>query len=102
MLMKQVLVGDIGGTHSRFALSQSGGGPHEARTFDNDEVGSLEAAIGQYLKDTGAHPTAAVLAVAAPVRGRDIAMTNREWRFNLDDLKTRFGLGRVRAINDFE
>jgi glucokinase len=44
----------------------------------------------------------AVLAVAGPITGRDIALTNRNWRFNLDELADRFGLSRIHAINDFE
>ena len=97
-----VLLGDIGGTSSRFALTGDDGRPTQVRAIDNDDVASLEAGIARYLDATGARPRAAVLAVAAAIRGPDIAMTNRAWRFHLDDLKARFGFAHIRAINDFE
>jgi glucokinase len=43
-----------------------------------------------------------VLAVAGPVEGREIVLTNRPWRFDLDHLQAEFGFTRVHAINDFE
>ncbi|MPZ59325.1 MAG: ROK family protein [Rhizobiales bacterium] len=97
-----VLLGDIGGTHSRFALLGDNGRPAEARSFQNDDVGSIQDVIAQYLQATGATPAEAVLAVAAAVTGPEIALTNRDWRFRLNDLQARFGLARIRVVNDFE
>jgi glucokinase len=97
-----VLLADIGGTHSRFALLGVDGRPAEVVSWDNDAYASLEAAIESYLAKVQARPQAAVLAVAGPVTGRDIALTNRSWRFNLDALAKRFGFSQIRAINDFE
>lgn len=97
-----VLLADIGGTHSRFALSEGGGDPVGVRAFANDEFASLEAAVDAYLRAGGSRPAEAVLAVAGPVTGPEIVLTNRSWRFHLDDLKLRFGFARVQAVNDFE
>jgi glucokinase len=97
-----VLLADIGGTYSRFALAGASGRPERIVTFANDEFSSLEAVIESYLGEFGSSPDAAVLAVAGPVSGEDIVLTNRPWRFNLTDLAARFGLGRICAINDFE
>ena len=47
-------------------------------------------------------PRGAVLAVAGPVHGDEIALTNRPWRFRLCDLSERFGLKPIHALNDFE
>jgi len=101
-MRKHVLLGDVGGTHSRFALLGDDGWPAEARAYQNDDVGSLENVIALYLIETGAKPHAAVLAVAAPVTGPEIELTNRDWRFRVDDLKKRFGLTRLCFVNDFE
>jgi len=97
-----ILLADIGGTHSRFALLGSNGRPDQVVSWDNDDYGSLEIAIAAYIARVGAKPQAAVIAAAGPVAGRDIALTNRSWQFNLDTLARRFGFSRIDAINDFE
>ena len=96
------LIADIGGTTSRFALAESGLRPRFIVTVANDAVDSLEAAIDQYLGQIAEMPASAVLAVAGPVNGDEISLTNRDWRFRLPDLRERFGFAHVRAINDFE
>jgi glucokinase len=100
--MTDVLIADVGGTNSRFALVQADGRPQHVLAYANDTTGSMEGAIGKYLADTGAHPVAAVLAVAAPIAGDTIALTNRDWHFQLTELAVRFRMKTVRAINDFE
>jgi glucokinase len=97
-----ILLADIGGTHSRFALLGANGRPDQVVSWDNDDYGSLEIAIAAYIAKVAAKPQAAVIAVAGPVAGRDIALTNRSWQFNLDMLARRFGFSRIDAINDFE
>jgi glucokinase len=97
------LLGDIGGTNSRFALNGPSGRPERVLIIENDSVVSLEAAIAHYLERTQVRPDAAVLAVAAPLDGRrDIELTNRDWRFRRRDLADRFGFSRLRLVNDFE
>ncbi|MGH6767858.1 MAG: glucokinase [Xanthobacteraceae bacterium] len=101
--MKSVLLADIGGTNSRFALKGPSGRPERTRIIENDSVANLEGAIVRYLNESGARPDAAVLAVAAPLDGRDeIELTNRAWRFRPPELARRFGFAPLRVINDFE
>jgi glucokinase len=97
-----VLLADIGGTHSRFALLASGTRPEQVVSWSNDGFDSLEAAIACYLAELGEKPKAGMFAVAGPVTGRAITLTNRNWHFNLDDLGRRFGFSHTDAINDFE
>ena len=97
-----VLLADIGGTHSRFAMLAAGGRPERVVSWSNDGFDSPEAAIAAYIADLGEKPKAAMFAVAGAVTGRTIALTNRGWHFNLDDLAKRFGLSPLDAINDFE
>lgn len=101
-MKSEVLLADIGGTHSRFAVLGSNGRPDRIVSWDNDRFGSGENAIATYLSESGGKPRAAVIAVAGPVGGRRVALTNRNWRFNLDQLAKQFGLFHVVAINDFE
>ena len=67
-----------------------------------DVVESLEVAIARYLEESGARPRAAVLAIAAPIEGDAVAMTNRAWSFRFSELASRFGWTAIRGINDFE
>jgi len=100
--MSSVLLADIGGSASRFAVCASGGRPEHVAIIDNESVSGAEAAIRRYLDDTGLAPQAAVLAVAGPVAGREIKLTNRDWRFSCDQIAEQFGFSAVHPINDFE
>jgi glucokinase len=100
--MTSVLLADIGGSTSRFAVCAPGGRPERVVLIDNDSVSGPEAAIRRYLGQTGLRPQAAVLAVAGPVGGGEIKLTNRPWRFDIDQVASQFGLAAIHAVNDFE
>jgi glucokinase len=100
--MSNVLLADIGATNCRFAVCGEDGRPDHVMKLRGDVVASLEAAIARYLDETGARPRAAVLAIAAPIDGDGVAMTNRAWSFRFSELALRFGWTAVRGINDFE
>src|SRR5262249_42174187 len=100
---RDVLLADIGGTNSRFALAGADGRPARMLIIEDDSVADLESAIIRYLHETGAQPGAAVLAVAGPLDGGDeVALTNRAWRFRRSALARRFGFAQLRVVNDFE
>jgi len=100
---RAVLLADIGGTNSRFAVPAADGRPAQMLIVENDTVGSLEDAIMRYLDATGARPYAAVLAIASPLDGgEEVAMTNRAWRFRRGELARRFGFAKLCVVNDFE
>ena len=96
-----ILVADIGGTTCRFAVIGPDGRPDRVIRFANKEVPDLAAAISRYVGEVGARPRAGVLAVAAPVDGDEITLTNCAWRFRLDALKRQLGFTQLLAINDF-
>jgi glucokinase len=100
--MSSVLLADIGGSATRFAVCEPGGRAERVTIIDNETVSGPEAAIRRYLDETGLAPRAAVLAVAGPVAGGEIKLTNRDWQFNCDQLAARFGFDRIHAVNDFE
>ena len=60
--MTSILLADIGGTNSRFAIASSAGRPEQIVIIENNSAASLEMAIEAYLAQTGARPSAAVLA----------------------------------------
>jgi glucokinase len=100
--MSASLVADIGGSNSRFGLANSAGWPERILVIENDTVADLEAAVARYLRETGARPKAATLAIAGPIQGEEIALTNRAWRFRRSELAERFGFSQLQIVNDFE
>lgn len=100
------LVADIGGTNVRFALADLGMAdtPLSAeRVYRTADFPRLENALAAYVAETGADapPQTAALAVASPVRGDRIELTNRAWSFSCSGLRERFGFRRIRVLNDF-
>lgn len=96
------VIGDIGGTHARFALAQHGAYSHVQHT-DVDKYHSLLEAMQDYLAalSPDLKPSIAVIDVAGPVRGDKIRMTNLAWSFSAEDMRQRLGLKAFRVLNDF-
>jgi glucokinase len=98
-----LLVADIGGTNSRFGLLDADASPRpdQILAMPNDRIAAFEDAVAAYLDATPERPREAVLAVAGPVLGRSVRLTNRGWTIDADGLAARFGFERVRLVNDF-
>jgi glucokinase len=99
-----VLVADIGGTFSRFAVVDDDavpGEPAACRTLENDRYPDLGAAIAAYLAEADVRPGRAVLAVAGPVDGDRVTLTNRDWSFSAAGLARDHGFSSVEVVNDF-
>jgi len=97
------LIGDIGATSARFALVQPDGAITGTRVHELNDHASLRHAIEAYLREAAppARPVQAVLAVASPVTGDQITLTNHPWTFSVEALRQHFGLRRLRVVNDF-
>jgi glucokinase len=96
------LVGDIGGTNARFALVQPDGSLARVRVLATDDYPTIADAIAFYFaKFPAERPDQAVIAVAAPVTGDQIAMTNHPWRFSIAGLQRELRLTRLQVVNDF-
>jgi glucokinase len=100
------LVADIGGTHARFALCESERGKRP-RLFDPAvltcaDYPSLVDAAENYLASLpgGRRPRQAAFAVAGPVRGDRIVVTNHPWSFSLADTRTALVREVLSALND--
>ncbi len=101
---ERVLVGDIGGTNSRFGIAALGETRVEAiASLRNDRFASLEDAISHYVAGHGGDGfAAAAIAVAAPTAGETIGLTNRDWHFTRESLRRAAGARRFLLLNDFE
>jgi glucokinase len=98
------LLGDIGGTNSRFGLIELGSmDVKDVEVLKNDNFAGLEAAIAHYLeKRSITELAAAAMDVAAPVDRETITLTNRDWTFSAESLRKAAKARRFRLLNDFE
>ncbi|MEN1941313.1 glucokinase [Luteimonas sp. MJ246] len=98
------LIADIGGTNARFALCDPAAPVpqllHRLR-LRNAEFASLQHAAEHYLAQVGARPRRAAIALACPVDGDEMRLTNRAWSFNRHELRESLGLEELRLVNDF-
>ncbi|CAM2064973.1 glucokinase [Sulfidibacter corallicola] len=95
------LVGDIGGTNARFALSGSNGIEQTAILACRD-FPTLTHALKHYLsRIEGPRPRAAALAVAGPVTGDQVALTNLNWTFSTEAVRDEVRLDLLVILNDF-
>ena len=94
---------DIGATHTRCALLDEQGKEVAPEVFDNVDFTSLPDILTAYLDHRRAsdHPKNAAFAVAAPIIGDVVQMTNIDWRFSQAELKSQLGLQRLTVCNDF-
>ena len=101
--MTIALIADVGGTNVRFALVGADGVPRDPCNLRNDDYPGLGEAAEDYLArlGPGERPTVGALAIASPITGDRITMTNRAWSFSVSALRRRLGLARLEVVNDF-
>jgi glucokinase len=101
----RILVGDVGGTHARFAVVEpSGVGPWRVlqRLDLVEPFATFNEALRSYLERAGVSPLprTAAIAVAGPVAAGTARFTNRGWDISEADLR-EVGFERALLINDF-
>ncbi len=99
-----ILIGDIGGTNARFALLRDARAEPETfpivQTADFPNIDdAIRAAV---FRNTTERPATAVLAVAGPVDGDEIDLTNCPWVVRPRTLIADLGFSEVLVLNDFE
>ncbi|MBB4123109.1 glucokinase [Martelella radicis] len=99
-----ILIGDIGGTNARFSLLVDAyAEPREFPIVHTADFPTVDAAIQAGVMDkTSLQPRSAILAVAGPIRGDEIPLTNCDWVIKPKDMISALGLEDVVIINDFE
>jgi glucokinase len=97
------LVGDIGATNARFGLVSPDGKLLQSRTLADAEYATIEDAVAAFLAERGPlpMPRQGAIAIASPIAGDRVAMTNHPWSFSIRALGERFGFDRIEVINDF-
>jgi len=97
------LLADVGGTNARFAwAARASAEPQDVLSLPTRDYASLADAIDDYLRRLGrAAPAHCAIAIANPVLGDQVRMTNHPWSFSISALQARFGFARLRVLNDF-
>lgn len=103
-MTKLNLVGDIGGTNSRFGLVEPGSMTvTRIERLKNDDFASLEEVAAAYLERQGITALgSAALDVAGIVTEEDFPLTNRDWMVRRAPLKAALKTDRLIILNDFQ
>ncbi len=104
--MTQLVAVDIGGTHARFAIAEVAAGRvmslGEPVTLKTAEYASLQTAWQAFGEQHGAPlPRAAAIAVASPIGGEIIKLTNNPWIIRPALVQERLAVDDFVLINDF-
>jgi glucokinase len=99
------LLADIGGTYARFTLETAPGVLRHAASLRCAEHADFHAAVSAYLDSlppalAGAIEHAAI-AIANPVEGDEVRMTNYTWQFSIEQMRQRLKLATLVVVNDF-
>ena len=104
--MTDLVALDIGGTHARFALARIAPDGtialDEPITLKTGDYASLETAWEEFARRLGQPvPRAAAIALAGPVTGATVRLTNNSWTIRTGALDEQLGLDAVTVLNDF-
>jgi glucokinase len=96
------LLADIGGTYARFAVETSPGQFEHQASLRCADHANFHAAVTAYMANLPpAHIDHAAVAIANPVEGDQVRMTNYHWEFSIEQMRERLGLQTLVVVNDF-
>jgi glucokinase len=96
------LLADIGGTNARFALASDDGAITDIDSLPCANYPRFEDAVRAYLARCPAGQVRhAVIAIATPVGGDLVKMTNHDWAFSIENTRAALGLATLLVVNDF-
>ena len=97
------VVADIGATNIRFARLTARGHPGPIVKFATSKFPDLTAALAHFLSlEGGPRPVRFALAVAGPVYGDEVKLTNLQWQFSIRRLTKDLNLEQLAVVNDLE
>lgn len=99
------LLADIGGTNARFALELAPGRFEHVQVLACGDHPTLADAMRTYLALPAVAAAGrvghAAVAIANPVDGDQIRMTNHHWQFSIEALRQEVGFETLLVVNDF-
>ena len=100
------LLADIGGTNARFALGYGDGRIECIATLACADHAEFVQAVRAYLNDFAADFITgpirhAVIAIANPINGDTVKMTNHHWEFSIEASRCALQFDTLLVVNDF-
>ncbi len=96
------LIADIGGTYARFALETAQGEFTQIASLRCADHADFQAAITAYLATLPpVKIDHAAVAIANPVDGDLVRMTNYHWQFSIEKMRSQMGWHTLVVVNDF-
>jgi glucokinase len=99
------LLADIGGTYARFTLEIAPGVFEHAASLRCAEHVDFHATVKAYLSalpaGTAERIKNAAVAIATPVAGDQVQMTNYHWQFSIEQMRERLQFDNLVVVNDF-
>jgi glucokinase len=101
------LLADVGGTNARFVIEAPGGSLDAVVVLACKDYASLADAIAAYFATPAAQAAGAgavrhaAIAIANPVDGDIVAMTNHSWSFSIEAMRSALGFETLLIVNDF-
>lgn len=101
-MLEPRLLADIGGTYARFAIQREPGRFENMLALRSDEFPDFLSALRAYIERAGAADVRhAAIAIANPVEGDLVRMTNYPWQFSIEATRQAVGLDTLLVVNDF-
>ena len=96
------LLADIGATHARFALQTAPGVFRSVQVLRCDDFEGIVPLLRHYLAEhQDVRLNHGAFAVANPINGDYVRMTNRDWQFSTDEVRRAMGWSTLVVVNDF-
>lgn len=96
------MLADIGATNARFALEHVSGRFESVRVLKCADYAGIEEAVRAYLATLELpSPRHAAIAIANPIDGDFVRMTNRDWAFSIEETRRKLELDTLLVVNDF-
>lgn len=96
------LLADVGATFARFAIETAPGEFERIEVFSTADFSGLEQIVQAYCSrvKVGGFNHAAI-AIANPIDGDHVRMTNRDWSFSIEETRRALDLTTLLVVNDF-
>ena len=98
----QKIIADIGGTNARFGILNKDGSIQDLIVLKGKDFDSFVDAFQEYVRLCSCeHIKNAAVAIANPIDGDLIKMTNHNWNFSIESARQALGLDKLIFKNDF-
>jgi glucokinase len=103
MHQRTAVIGDIGGTHARFAICDIDElSVRHFAVFTTDMFSSLPEAVAHYLESIPENPDIAGFGIADPLTGERMGVENTSWSFTAEEVRESCGASKIHFVNNFE